>query len=104
MCFYRTKESKVLVAKKDIKVYKIGTYANNDSFIPFFYKDFKYLVNQTVFENVDFTDMIERGLHSYITCELAPFATDIDLYSCRNFLHSISTLIYTIYLGGIYYS
>lgn len=99
MCFYMTKESKVLVAKRDIKVYKIGTYADNDSFNPFFYKDFKYPVNQTVFENVDFTDMIERGLHSYITCELAPFATDIDLYSGRNFLYSISALIYTIYLG-----
>lgn len=99
MCFYRTKESKVLVAKRDIKVYKMGNYADNDSFNPFFYKDFKYLVNQTVFENVDFTDIIERGLHSYITCELTPFATDIDLYSGRNFLYSISALIYTIYLG-----
>lgn len=99
MCFYRTKESKVLVAKRNIKVYKMGNYADNDSFNPFFYKDFKYSVNQTVFENVDFTDMIERGLHSYITCELAPFATDIDLYSGRNFLYSISALIYTLYLG-----
>lgn len=99
MCFYKTKESKVLVAKRNIKVYKIGIYANNDSFNPFFYKDFKYSVNQAVFENVDFTDMIEQGLHSYITCELAPFATDIDLYSGRNFLYSISTLIDTIYLG-----
>lgn len=99
MCFYKTRQSKVLIAKRDIKVYKIGNYADNDSFNPFFYKDFKYSVNQTVFENVDFTDMIERGLHSYIMCELAPFATDINLYSGRNFLYSISALIYTIYLG-----
>ena len=98
MCFCRTKESKVLATKRDIKVYKIGKYADNDSFNPFFYKDFKYSVNQTVFENVDFTDMIERGLHSYITCELASFATDINLYSGRNFLYSISAL-YTVYLG-----
>ena len=99
MCFYKTKGSKVLVTKRDIKVYKIGNYADNDSFNPFFYKDFKYSVNQTVFENVDFTDMIERGLHSYITCELAPFATHINLYSGRNFQYSISALVYTVYLG-----
>ena len=99
MCFYKTKESKVLMAKRNIKVYKIGNYADNDSFNPFFYKDFKYSVNQSVFENVDFTDMIERGLHSYIMCELAPFATDMDLYSCGNFLYSLSIPAYAIYLG-----
>lgn len=99
MCFYKTKGSKVLVAKRDIKVYKIGTYADNDSFYPFFYQKFEYPVNQTVFENVDFTDIIERGLHSYITCELAPYATDMGLYSGRNFLYSISVIIYTVYLG-----
>lgn len=99
MCFYRTEESKVLVAKRDIKVYKIGRYADNDSFNPFFYKDFKYPVNQSVFENVDFTDRIERGLHSYIMCDLIPYATDIDLYSCKNLMYSISVLLRTIYLG-----
>ncbi len=99
MCFYRTKESKVLVAKRDIKVYKIGTYADNGSFNPFYHNDFTYSVNQTVFENVDFTDMIERGLHSYIMCKLAPFATDMDLYSCGNFLYPLSVLAYAIYLG-----
>lgn len=52
MCFYRTKESKVLVAKRDIKVYKIGNYADNDSFNPFFYKDFKYPVNQSVLKTL----------------------------------------------------
>lgn len=99
MCFYKTKESKVLVAKRDIKVYKIGTYADNDSFNPFYYDNFTYSVNQTVFENVEFTNMIEQGLHSYIMCELGPFATDMGLYSCGNFLYSLSVLVYTIYLG-----
>lgn len=99
MCFYMTKESKVLVAKRDIKVYKIGTYADNDSFNSFYYNNFTYSVNQTVFENVEFTNMIEKGLHSYIMCELVPFATDMDLYSCENFLYPLSLLVYTIYLG-----
>ena len=40
MCFIRTKESKVLVAKRGIKVYKIGAYADEDTFIPFFYINF----------------------------------------------------------------
>ena len=100
MCFYKTKESKVLVAKRDIKVYKLGTYAGNDSFNPFFYKDFTYSVNLTVFEKVEFTNrIIERGLHSYIMCKLVPFGTDIDLYSCGNIIYSISVPAYAIYLG-----
>ena len=100
MCFYMTKESKVLVAKRDIKVYKLGTYANNDSFNPFFYKDFTYSVNLAVFEKVEFTNrIIERGLHSYIMCELVPFGTDIDLYSCGNIIYSISVPEYAIFLG-----
>lgn len=99
MCFYMTKESKVLVAKRDIKVYKIGTYADNDSFNPFYYNNFTYSVNQTVFEKVKFTNEIEQGLHGYITCELTPFCTDMDLYSCGNFLYPLSILAHTIYLG-----
>ena len=98
MCFYKTKESKVLVAKRDIKVYKLGTYASNNSFNPFFYKDFTYSVNCTVFEKVKFTNMIGEGLHSFLMCELVPFTTDIDLYSCGNLIYSISVLN-AIYLG-----
>lgn len=99
MCFYKTKESKVLVAKRDIKVYKIGAYADNDSFNPFYYDDFIYSVNQTVFEKVEFTNMIEKGLHSYIMCKLVPFAFATDVYYGRNFLYPLSALAYAIYLG-----
>ena len=98
MCFYKTEESKVLIAKRDIKVYKIGTYAEGNSFNPFFYQEFEYRVNQIVFTEVKFTDTIDWGFHSYINCELVPLATDINLYSGRNFLYSISAL-YTVYLG-----
>lgn len=99
MCFYKTEESKVLVAKRDIKVYKIGIYVDNDTFRPFFHKNFKYPVNQTVFEHVEFTNIIDQGLHSYIMCDLIPYATDMDLYSCGNLMYSISVLLRTIYLG-----
>ena len=99
MCFYKTKESKVLIAKRDIKVYKLGTYANNDSFNPFFYKDFTYSVNLIVFENVEFTNMIAQGLHSFLMCELVPFALNVNLYSCKNLICYLSLTVYTVYLG-----
>lgn len=99
MCFWKSKQSKVLIAKRGIKVYKIGTYADDDSFYPFVYQAFEYRVNQIVFTEVKFTDTIDWGFHSYINCDLIPLATDINLYSGRNFLYSISALMYTVYLG-----
>ena len=79
MCFYKTKESKVLIAKRDIKVYKLGVYANGGIFEPFFRSYFKYFTNQIVFEKVKFTNMIAQGLHSFLTCELVPFALNVNL-------------------------
>ena len=100
MCFYKTKESKVLVAKRGIKVYKLGTYASNDSFNPFFYKDFTYSANCTVFEKVEFTNrIIERGLHSFLMCKLVPVALNVNLYSCKNLMCHLYLTIYTVYLG-----
>lgn len=99
MCFYKTEQSKVLVAKRDIKVYKIGVYADDTSFNPFFHRDFKYSVNRTVFEAVGFTDfMINSGLHSYIMCEIDPFIGGIFLYSCKQLVWYIP-LLYVVYLG-----
>lgn len=36
MCFFKTKGSKILNAKKDIVVYKIGEFADKATFIPYF--------------------------------------------------------------------
>ena len=99
MCFYKTKESKVLIAKRDIKVYKIGVYANESIFKPFFRSYFEYSTNQIVFEKVKFTNMIAQGLHGFLTCELVPFALNVNLYSCRNLICYLSLTIYTVYLG-----
>lgn len=96
MCFIRTKESKVLVAKRGIKVYKIG--ADEDTFIPFFYSNFDYPVNQLVVEPVIFADSIEYGLHSYLNCILYPlYPAAIDLYTQRSFRYTLS--LYSIFLG-----
>ena len=97
MCFYKTKESKVLIAKRDIKVYKIGTYADNDSFNPFFYQEFEYSVNQIVFTKVKFTDTINWGFHSYINCELVSSYNNVNLYSCGKLILWVSFL--SVYLG-----
>ena len=99
MCFLKTKESKVLVAKRDIKVYKIGIYADNTSFNPYFYTNFKYSINKIVFEIVEFTNLIERGLHSYIMCELVSSLFGTVLYSCKSKKGYTSLLTYTTYLG-----
>ena len=84
MCFYKTRQRKILIAKRDIKVYKIGTYADNDSFYPFYYQAFEYRVNQIMFEKVEFTNTIYRGFHSYLMCKLMCFNTIINVYPCRN--------------------
>ena len=97
MCFIRTKESKVLVAKRGIKVYKIGVYADEGIFKPFFRSYFEYPVNQIVFTEVKFTDTIDWGFHSYINCELVSSYNKINLYSCEKLIHWIS--LQTVYLG-----
>ena len=99
MCFFKSEKSKVLIAKRNIKVYKIGVYADNNSFNPFFYRDFKYPVNKVKFEKVKFTDVIDRGFHSYLMCELVPFINDVNVYSRTTLMFCISLLTYTVYLG-----
>lgn len=100
MCFYKSKQSKVLVAKRGIKVYKIGAYADEGTFKPFFYSDFDYPANQLVVESVIFADSIEYGLHSYLNCILYPlYPAAVDLYTQENLRYTLSLLQYSIFLG-----
>ena len=99
MCFWKSKQSKVLKAKRDIKVYKIGVYADEGIFKPFFYQEFEYPVNQIVFEKVKFTDTINWGFHSYINCKLVPFYNKVNLYSCGKLILWVFLPTNTIYLG-----
>lgn len=99
MCFFKSENSRVLVAKKNIKVYKIGTYANDTSFNPFFYREFEYPVNEIKFEKVKFTDVINQGFHSYLMCELVPFINGVNVYSRTTLMFCVSLLTYTVYLG-----
>ena len=97
MCFYKTRQSKVLIAKRDIVVYKIGVYADEGIFKPFFYQKFEYPVNQIVFTEVKFTDTINWGFHSYINCKLVSFYDKVSLYSCGKLILWVS--LQTVYLG-----
>ena len=99
MCFWKSKQSKVLIAKRDIKVYKIGTYAEGDSFNPFFYQEFEYPVNQIMFTKVKFADTINWGFHSYINCKLVSFYDKVSLYSCGKLILWVSLPTNTVYLG-----
>ena len=100
MCFIRTKESKVLVAKRGIKVYKIGAYADESTFKPFFYCDFNYPANQLVVEPVIFSDSIEYGLHSYLNCILYPlYSVAVNLYTQGRLRYTLSLSQYSIFLG-----
>lgn len=100
MCFVKTKESKVLVAKRNIKVYKIGVYADENTFKPFFYTDFDYPVNKLVVESVVFADLIDCGLHSFLNCIIYSLYQDvIDLYTLGYLRYTIPLSLYSVFLG-----
>ena len=103
MCFIRTKESEVLIAEKDIKVYKIGISANNTSFTPFFVRAFDYPANKPVYETVKFFGLIiNQGLHSYINCLLNSVSSiSINLYTSEHIRYTIPLegYTYTVFLG-----
>ena len=44
MCFWKSKQSKVLIAKRDIKVYKIGVYADEGIFNTRYIREFSHKV------------------------------------------------------------
>lgn len=88
------------IAKRDFYVYKIGVYADENTFKPFFYTDFDYPVNKLVVESVVFADLIDCGLHSFLNCIIYPLYQDvIDLYTLGYFRYTMSLSLYTIFLG-----
>lgn len=68
MCFWKSKQSKVLRAKRDIVVYKIGNEANENAFIPYFINGFKYLtgIKCQTFPDFKSSFMMLEGYHGYI--------------------------------------
>jgi hypothetical protein len=104
MCFIRTKESKLLIAKRDIIVYKVGVYADVQMFTPYFRTDYCYrrkaLANQTVTFN---KNLINIGLHSILSLEgyYASLIGGIRFFSngSRTPLITVNALCDPVYIG-----
>ena len=69
MCFWKSEESKVLTAKRDIIVYKLGYVANSNIFYPVYNITYCYYKNKIAKEDIYFdNNILQEGFHSYITC------------------------------------
>ena len=70
MCFNKTKESKLLIAKRDITVYKVSCFADEVRFYSYFRANYMYSRNTPMREYVDFNrDSINIGLHSLLSLQ-----------------------------------
>ena len=70
MCFNKTKESKLLIATRDITVYKVGCLADEARFYSYFMTNYMYSRNTPMREYVDFDrDLINIGLHSLLSLQ-----------------------------------
>lgn len=71
MCFCKTRQSKVLKAKRDIIVYKLGVRADKAIFTPYFMTNFSYIagIKNTTNPNFDISH-IKEGFHGYINIVL----------------------------------
>ena len=67
MCFWKSEKSKVLRAKRDIVVYKIGEFADENTFIPYYVNNFTYKIGRKCQICPDFKGhSITVGFHGYI--------------------------------------
>ena len=106
MCFWKSKQSKVLRAKRDIVVYKIGDFANKDTFVPYYMNSFTYKTNVPYRICPDFkSNAITIGFHGYINIlvtvdnpsGLNAIVRKNDKY--RSVITIYGTFQYTLYLG-----
>lgn len=105
MCFTKTKESKLLTAKRDITVYKIGVSVDAQMFTPYFMTDYCYIRKALAEETVAFNkDSIDKGLHSV----LSVYGYNASLIRCICFFSSnrnnfpfitVNTLCNNVYVG-----
>ena len=106
MCFWKSKQSKVLRAKRDIVVYKIGDFADKDTFVPYYKNSFTYKTNVPCRICPDFkSNAITIGFHGYINIlvtvdnpsGLNAIVRKNDKY--RLVITIYGTFQYTLYLG-----
>lgn len=106
MCFWKSKQSKVLRAKKDIIVYKIGTVADKNTFIPYFIDSFIYTTDIKYRTSLNFgSNIITVGYHGYINIMLTMAAsTPVSAVIQKNtkdrpLISIYPTINETLYLG-----
>ena len=106
MCFWKSEKSKVLRAKRDIVVYKIGYFADKDTFVPYYMNSFTYKTNVPYRICPDFkSNAITIGFHGYINIlvtvdnpsGLNAIVRKNDKY--RSVITIYGTFQYTLYLG-----
>ena len=107
MCFWKSKQSKVLRAKRDIVVYKIGNEANKNAFVPYFINSFKYLTGIKCQTSTEFgNNIIIEGYHGYINIAvtIAALTSPVSAVIQKNTKDRPTISIYptineTLYLG-----
>lgn len=107
MCFWKSKQSKVLRAKRDIVVYKIGTVADKNTFVPYFIGSFKYQTGIKCQTSPEFgCNVMIEGYHGYINIALtiAALTSPVSAVIQKNTKDRPTISIYptineTLYLG-----
>lgn len=105
MCFRKTKESKILNAKKDIVVYKVGEFADKTAFIPYFMNNFIYEPGGAYHTKPNFWENnISRGFHGYINIIITLSSPILNIAvqknnKCKSVITRYSILGGELYLG-----
>lgn len=107
MCFRKSKQSKVLRAKRNIVVYKIGTIADKNTFVPYFVNSFIYTTDIKYRTSPDFgSNLMIVGYHGYINIALtiAALTSPVSAVIQKNTKDRPTISIYptineTLYLG-----
>ena len=85
MCFWKSKQSKVLRAKKDIVVYKIGTVADKNTFVPYFVNSFIYTTDIKYRTSPDFgSNLMVVGYHGYINIIITSSSVPVSVVIQKN--------------------
>ena len=85
MCFWKSKQSKVLRAKRDIVVYKIGTVADKNTFVPYFVNSFIYTTDIKYRTSPDFgSNLMVVGYHGYINIIITSSSVPVSVVIQKN--------------------
>ena len=85
MCFRKSKQSKVLRAKRNIVVYKIGTVADKNTFVPYFVNSFIYTTDIKYQTSPDFgSNLMIVGYHGYINIIITSSAIPVSVAIQKN--------------------